>query len=221
MGHAGPGLGRRLPGLQPLDLGVAPQPLDRRPHRLPAHEPRGRVRRRLHHVRAPEDGFLARKVCGKIVQPVRELPDRLAGYLHLMSGDGGDQRLALDVALGFAPPAPVAHLGVVVVGLAGPCQLVHPRHARGVAQGRNPQLSGLRHDRLASLRPEGLQVLRHPLDAGELGVGAILDHPHLEALLKLPGHAGPEQRPSPPSSSCRPGTGGAPATSRLPGSWRG
>ena len=36
--HAGPGFGRRLLRLEPLDLGVAAQTLDRRPHRVPAHQ---------------------------------------------------------------------------------------------------------------------------------------------------------------------------------------
>ena len=39
-----------------------------------------------------------------------------------------------------------------------------------------------------------MQVLRHPLDAGELRVGTVLLHPDAQVLLKLPGHVGAEQR---------------------------
>ena len=89
--HAGAGFGRRLLRFKPLDLGVAAQPLDRRPHRVAAHQTRRRVRRRLHHVRAPEHRFLAGQMGGKIVQTIGELPDRLARNLHVMPGHRGDQ----------------------------------------------------------------------------------------------------------------------------------
>ena len=133
MGHAGPGFGRRLARLQPLDLRVAAQPLDCRPHRLPAHQSGGCVRRRLHHVRAPEYGFLPRQMGGQIVQPICQITYRLSRNIHLMAGHRGDQGLALDEGRGLFAPSPVSNLGVVVVRLAFTGQLVHTRHAGGVA----------------------------------------------------------------------------------------
>ena len=166
MGHAGPGLGRRLARLQPFDLGVAAQPLDRSSHRFPAHQARGRVGSSFHHVRAAEHSLLARQMLRQAVEPVGEFADRLARDLHLVPRNGGDQLLSLGKALGLAPPAPVADLGVVVVRLAGPGQLVHPRQTRGVAQRWNTELPRPRHDRLAPLRPVAQQILRH---AGRCG----------------------------------------------------
>ena len=132
--HAGTGFGGRLPGLKPLDLGVAAQPLDGRPHRVPAHQTRRRVRRRLHHVRTPEHGFLAREVGGQIVEPVGQLPDGFARDIHLMAGDGFDRLRPHDEAVGLVPPAPVSHLRIVVVRLPLARELVDAGHARCVAQ---------------------------------------------------------------------------------------
>ena len=195
MGHARPGLGRRLLRLQPLDLRVAPQPLDGRPHRLPAQQSRRRVRRRLHHVRPAEDRFLARKMGGQVVEPVGQRPDRLAGDVDLVSGHRGDQLLPLAVTLGFSPPAAVAYLRVVVVGLALARDLVDPRHPRGIAERGNAELPRHRYDGLAPLRPERLEVVRHARDAGELIGGAVLLHPDAQPLLQLPRQVRAEHRP--------------------------
>ena len=185
--HAGAGFGRRLLRLKPLDLRVAAQPLDGGPQRFRADQACRRIRRCLHHVRAPEYRLLPRQVGGKIVKPGGQLPDRLPRDLHVMPCHGGDQFLALDEALRFLPPAAVAYLGIVVVGLTRPRQLVDSSHARGIAERRNAQLSGLGDDRLPPLRPGDLQVLRHADDAGEPGIGTVLLDRHAEALAEVPG----------------------------------
>ena len=187
-------LRRRLLGFQPLDLRVAAQPIDRRPHRFPAHRPGRRVGRRLHHVGAAEDRFLTGQMGGKIVEPSRQLPDRFPRNLYLMSSDRGDQGLALGEPFGLLAPPPVPDFGVVVVRLAGARQFVHAGHPGCVAERRDTQFSGPRDDRLAPLRPECLQVLRHPVDPGELAVGTVLLHAQAEILLKIPGEVCPEQR---------------------------
>ena len=192
MGHAGLGLGRRLARLQPFDLGVAAQALDRRSHRLPAHQARGGVGRRFHHVRAAEHRLLARQMLRQTVETIGEFADRLARDLHLVPRNGGDQLLALGEGRGLAPPAPVADLGVVVVRLASPGQLVHSRQTRGVAECWNTELSRPRHDRLAPLRPVAQQILRHALDARELGVRPVLLHAHPETVPQVPGEIGAE-----------------------------
>ena len=84
MGHSGPGFGCGLARLQALGLRVAAQPLDCRPHRLPAHQAGGRVRRRFHHVGAPKHRLLACEMGRKIVQPVRQITYRLSRNIHLI-----------------------------------------------------------------------------------------------------------------------------------------
>ena len=192
MGHAGLGLGRRLARLQPFDLGVAAQALDRSSYRLPAHQARGGVGSSFHHVRAAEHRLLAREIGWQTVQPVGEFAHRLARDIDLVPRHGSDQLLALGKVLGLAPPAPVTDLGVVVVGLAGPGQLVHPGQTRRVAQRRDAELARPRHDSLAPLRPVAQQILRHAGDARELGVRPVLFHTNPETVPQVPGEVGAE-----------------------------
>ena len=187
MGHPRERLRRRLLRLQPLDLGVAAKALDGGLQRFGADQACRRIRRRFHHVRAPEHGFLPGQVNGQIVEAVGQLPDSFSPNLDPMARHGPDQRLALREAFGLFVPAPVTDLRIVVVRLAGPGDLVDAGHARGVAARRNAQLAGLGHDRLAPLRPEDLQVLRHALDTGECAIGTVLLHRHAEALAEVPG----------------------------------
>ena len=151
MDHPRIGFGGGHGQFQGLDLRVAAQPLDRRPRRLPAQQPRRPGGRRLHHVGALEHRFLPRQVFRQGVELFGQLADLFLPDIHPVAGDGGDQRLTFGKPFNFPPPAPVADLGVVVVGLAGPGQLVHPRQARGVAAHRDAQFPRLGDNRLAAL----------------------------------------------------------------------
>ena len=185
--HAGAGFGGRLPGLQRLDFRIAAQALDGSLQRVRADQACRRIRRRLHHVGTAEHGLLASQMGRQIVEPARQLPDRFAADLHVVSCNGGNQFLALAETLGLVTPAAVPDLGIVVMGFPRSRQLVDAGHARGVAERRNAQLSSLGDDRFPPLRPVDLQVLRHAAHAGEPVVGTVLLHRHAEALAEVPG----------------------------------
>ena len=116
--------------------------------------------RRLHHIRAPEDSFLACEVSRKIVEAVGQLADRLAGDLHLMACDGLDQGLTLGEPPGLVPPAAMPDFGIVVMGFPLARQLVHTRHpgcvaARGEGGYRSPDGGGDVQSTLTGLYPYG------------------------------------------------------------------
>ena len=81
----------------------------------------------------------------------------------------------------------MADLRIVVGRLAGPGDPVRRRRPRRVALDREAHVPGRLDDRRPALRPVSGQVFRHPRDAGELSVLAVLFHAEAEALLEVPG----------------------------------
>ena len=186
MRHIGPALGRTRRASQAHDLRAQKNTPDACRHRVPAQQPGGGIAHPLDNVRQAENRFLARKAVRQVFQDFCQRPNLLLGNLFRLVQYRGDQRLALDIPLRFAAPAPVANFRIIVGRLSGPRDLVRRRRPRRVALDRKAHLPGRFDNRGTALGPVSDQVLGHACDPRELSILAILFHADAEAFLQAP-----------------------------------
>ena len=123
----------------------------------------------------------------QVLQNGRQRAELLLGDRFSLAKQLRQQKLALDEAAGFVPPAPVADLRVVVGRFSGPRDLVRRRRARRVAFHLEAHVLCRIDDGRAPLRPVCGKVFRNPYDARELSLPAVLLHADTEAPVQVPG----------------------------------